>query len=893
MARHIFTGSGAPTLTPTAVGQHYIDMTNKVSYISVGTASSADWSISDTASAIATHIADSDPHPQYLTPAEANAVYDPLGDAAAAQAFAIQRANHTGTQVAATISDFNSAADARIAAQKGAASGLATLDGGGKIPQSQIPAVAITDTFTVASQAAMLALTCETGDIAVRTDLNKTFILKGANPATLGDWQELLTPTDQVQSVNGQSGVVVLTKSDVGLSNADNTSDLLKPISNATQSALDSKQDKSASNYALNPGAEVDLSDVAIYDDAGRTDPAFVVEQDLTFTAVAAGNAGNGIEVRYIFHASQSYLTPLITVVSPVLVTVAWYNGPTVANNPTATQLKAAWDAEPGAVALATCAISGTSTRKQYITGGHFLANGGDSAPVDGAGGSPANLSLTRSTVAPLTGLASFLLTKAAASAQGSGFSTDFQISNADLGDYIQVSLDFLGSTNLAVGNAGDLKFFIYDITNNVFIPTNSVNYLTGAAGSSHRYAVNFTASMTSTNYRLCIHVATANALAWTFQFDSITISNVIDAVAATQVPQLRLPAQPILVSVTDLMAVMWQDGNTSWRPATMAAGADATTLFGFATNIVGLTADIILHGALSGFSIGPFLGYNQYVDNTAGGISPLPSPFTDTGVVMGKGISSDTMLVNPRTFTRLITSKGGLLSNAGANNGTGDQVLAAGANGNVLVANSAAALGINWAAAVVVSAPFTYTLATRTLTCAVATDSVAGVLSAADHTTYTGYGTTLALKAPIASPTFTGTPAAPTAAPGTSTTQLATTAFVTTADNLKAPLASPAFTGTPTVAGDVQITTIGKGVQVKTGTNAKIGTATLVAGTVTVANTSVTANSRIFVCSNTDGGTPGWLRVSAKTNGTSFVITSSSATDTSTVAWYIVESIP
>jgi hypothetical protein len=38
---------------------------------------------------------------------------------------------------------------------------------------------------------------------------------------------------------------------------------------------------------------------------------------------------------------------------------------------------------------------------------------------------------------------------------------------------------------------------------------------------------------------------------------------------------------------------------------------------------------------------------------------------------------------------------------------------------------------------------------------------------------------TKLALKAPLASPTFTGTPAAPTAAAGTNTTQLATTAFV------------------------------------------------------------------------------------------------------------------
>lgn len=38
---------------------------------------------------------------------------------------------------------------------------------------------------------------------------------------------------------------------------------------------------------------------------------------------------------------------------------------------------------------------------------------------------------------------------------------------------------------------------------------------------------------------------------------------------------------------------------------------------------------------------------------------------------------------------------------------------------------------------------------------------------------------TALALKAPLASPTFTGTPAAPTATAGTSTTQIATTAFV------------------------------------------------------------------------------------------------------------------
>jgi len=56
--------------------------------------------------------------------------------------------------------------------------------------------------------------------------------------------------------------------------------------------------------------------------------------------------------------------------------------------------------------------------------------------------------------------------------------------------------------------------------------------------------------------------------------------------------------------------------------------------------------------------------------------------------------------------------------------------------------------------------------------------------------------------KANLASPTFTGTPAAPTASQGTNTTQLATTAFVNAeiaADTaVKAPLADPTFTGVP-----------------------------------------------------------------------------------------------
>lgn len=90
----------------------------------------------------------------------------------------------------------------------GSANGVAPLDGSSKIASTYLPAIAITETFVVASQSAMLALTAQVGDVAVRTDQNKSYILSAEPASTLGNWQELLTPTDAVTSVNGQTGVV-------------------------------------------------------------------------------------------------------------------------------------------------------------------------------------------------------------------------------------------------------------------------------------------------------------------------------------------------------------------------------------------------------------------------------------------------------------------------------------------------------------------------------------------------------------------------------------------------------------------------------------------------------------------------------------------------------------
>lgn len=85
---------------------------------------------------------------------------------------------------------------------------------------------------------------------------------------------------------------------------------------------------------------------------------------------------------------------------------------------------------------------------------------------------------------------------------------------------------------------------------------------------------------------------------------------------------------------------------------------------------------------------------------------------------------------------------------------------------------------------------------------------------------------------------------------------------------------------GNVTFAGHLNLTT---------GTNKTVGQSTLAAGTVTVSNTSVTASSLIFLTNGGVGGTIGTLSVGTITAGTSFVINSSSSTDTSKVNWLII----
>lgn len=100
----------------------------------------------------------------------------------------------------------------------GTASGnVPVLGSDGKIDTAVLPALAITNTFTASSRADMLKLTAQTGDVCViSTGGDKgSYILTKDDPTQSANWQLLTPPADAVTSVNGKTGVVTLTTSDV------------------------------------------------------------------------------------------------------------------------------------------------------------------------------------------------------------------------------------------------------------------------------------------------------------------------------------------------------------------------------------------------------------------------------------------------------------------------------------------------------------------------------------------------------------------------------------------------------------------------------------------------------------------------------------------------------
>ena len=128
------------------------------------------------------------------------------------------------THVAANITDFGAAADARIAAQKAQANGLATLDAGGKVPASQLnlDSVVYQGAWNASTNTPTITGATGTKGHYYVVSVSGTTSIDGETDWVVGDWiiyngvsWEKADHTSAVTSVAGKQGAVTLQAGDI------------------------------------------------------------------------------------------------------------------------------------------------------------------------------------------------------------------------------------------------------------------------------------------------------------------------------------------------------------------------------------------------------------------------------------------------------------------------------------------------------------------------------------------------------------------------------------------------------------------------------------------------------------------------------------------------------
>ena len=123
---------------------------------------------------------------------------------------------------------FDGSANASIAATVtglGVANGIATLDSNGQVPSTQLPSYV--DDILEYLNVAAFPTTGESGKIYMETTGNTTYRWSGSAYVKI--------TSVEVASVAGKTGVVNLSKADVGLADVDNTADSSKSVASASK----------------------------------------------------------------------------------------------------------------------------------------------------------------------------------------------------------------------------------------------------------------------------------------------------------------------------------------------------------------------------------------------------------------------------------------------------------------------------------------------------------------------------------------------------------------------------------------------------------------------------------------------------------------------------------
>ena len=151
--------------------------------------------------------------------------------------------------------------------------------------------------------------TGETGKIYIALDTNKAYRWSGS--------VYIYITSGAVDSVAGKTGVVLLDKSDVSLSNVDNTADIDKPISSSTQTALNGKADSATTLVGYNISdayTKTEVDNIA----ATKQDTLISATNIKTINDTSILGSGNlEITVGSGGYAANVYLTALVSSTNP------------------------------------------------------------------------------------------------------------------------------------------------------------------------------------------------------------------------------------------------------------------------------------------------------------------------------------------------------------------------------------------------------------------------------------------------------------------------------------------------------------------------------------------------------------------------------------------------
>jgi predicted secreted acid phosphatase len=740
------------------------------------------------------------------------------------------------------------------------------------------------DIAELAQDAVNTAIVAGTGLDKTYDDLANTITIDIDSTVTTNDGSQTLTNKTLTSPViNTPTGI---TKSDVGLANVNNTSDVNKPISTATQTALDAKlaSATAATTYApiANPTftgtvagitkSMVGLANVDNTTDAGKpvstaTQTALDLKAPLaspTFTGTVTLPTGtvtsamilDGTIVNADINASAAIAQSKISNLTSDLAAKLPLAGGTMTGALTLS-------ADPSSSLHAATKQYVDNTASGVVAKPQVLAATSTNLAVtydNGTAGVGATLTATSNGAWPTT------VAGATGWAIGSGLLVKNQTNKAHNGRYFLSNLgsastpwvltrcgycdqanEIPGAYIFVQGGTLAGTGWIQTVANPATFVVGTDNIDVFQFSGSGTYTAGNGLTLTGTEYSIATGAITSGMIA-----DGAVVDADISASAAiaqskvsgltsdlaAKAPIANPTFTGTVAGITKSMVGLGNVDNTT------DAGKPISTATQTALDLKAPLANPTFTGTVSGVTKA-HVGLGN-VDNTADADKPVSSA-TTTALALKANLASPTLTGTPLSTTAAADTNTTQIATTAYVVGQ--------ASSSTPVMNGTAAVGTSLkyaradhvhatdtSRAPLASPTFTgsVTLPTGTVTSTMIADGtiVDGDINASAaiaQSKISGLTSDLALKAPLASPALTGTPTAPTATAGTNTTQVATTAFVGTAvanlvasapsalDTLnelatalgndasfsttvtnsiatKAPIASPTFTGTATI---------------------------------------------------------------------------------------------